>query len=124
MLNEFMGGPTDGAPARQTPDPAWRLLGHACTGYDWHGGYGFGTGRMRGTQGIALFRRVRDWWRARRQARELRQLTEHDREDAGLAVTTPATRRRSPFGLTTDAAAGARAHTPEAPGGPCLPRPC
>lgn len=121
MLNEFIGGHAVGGSLSDTPDPAWRLLGHAFTGYDWHGGYGFDSGRAGGTQGGGLFRRARDWWQARRQARELRRLTERDREDVGLVVTTPSRPPRAPFGVVAGAPS---APTSEMPGGPCAPRPC
>ena len=96
MIKQFSSLDVRGRPAaRPTPDPAWRLLGHVFTGYDWHGGYhaAVPTARRPGPIARWLQRRAE-----RRAEGELRDLGARDRLDIGL----PPASRADP-GLRWDA---------------------
>ena len=84
MIKENSANETFERPAgRPAPDPAWRLLGHAFTGYDWHGGDHAAVpapaARRPGLIARWLQRRAE-----RRAARELCDLGARDRLDVGL----------------------------------------
>ena len=82
---------------RPTPDPAWRLLGHAFTGYDWHGGYHAAVPAPTVSR-PGLIARWLQRLSERRADRELRDLGARDRLDIGL----PPVSRTDP-GLRWDA---------------------
>jgi len=99
MMNENLARNQQRSTAgRLAPDPAWSLLGHAFTGYDWHGGVcAHAVERRRperrssGRFGpVTALRRLAARWRTRR---ELRYLGADVRADAGLAAVPADTAR-------------------------------
>jgi len=128
ILNENLArNQHDWAAGRPTPDAAWTLLGHAFTGYDWHGGLhahpvddgqraprrvaGFGPG--------TVVRRIAARWRS---SRELRRLGSAVRADAGLVEVTRTMRRPERADVFWQQVAS-WAHG-RVPGDPCGGQPC